>query len=110
MDLFAVDFSFNELQFLRQSLDLVSIKGTDAKFLASLQIKIEAELVEKIKQYVPLEIIQAEYTKDPDGRNYIVSSEKLYNTGFNCTYDLDFGIKELIKVVNMIDEPINANY
>jgi Tfp pilus assembly protein PilN len=46
MDLFAVDFSFNELQFLRQSLDLVSIKGTDAKFLASLQIKIETELAE----------------------------------------------------------------
>jgi len=46
MDLFAVDFGFNELQFLRQSLDLVSIKGTDAKFLASLQIKIETELAE----------------------------------------------------------------
>ena len=46
MNLFAVDFSFNELQFLRQSLDLVTIKGTDAKFLASLQIKIETELAE----------------------------------------------------------------
>ena len=46
MDLFAVDFSFNELQFLRQSLDLVTIKGTDAKFLASLQFKIETELAE----------------------------------------------------------------
>ena len=46
MDLFAVDFSFNELQFLRQSLDLVTIKGPDAKFLASLQIKIETELAE----------------------------------------------------------------
>ena len=46
MDLFAVDFSFNELQFLRQSLDLVTIKGTDAKFLASLQIKIETELAQ----------------------------------------------------------------
>ena len=46
MDLFTVDFSFNELQFLRQSLDLVTIKGTDAKFLASLQIKIETELAE----------------------------------------------------------------
>ena len=46
MDLFAVDFGFNELQFLRQSLDLVSIKGTDAKFLANLQIKIETELAE----------------------------------------------------------------
>ena len=46
MDLFAVDFGFNELQFLRQSLDLVSIKGTDAKFLANLQIKIENELAQ----------------------------------------------------------------
>jgi len=54
MDLFAVDFGFNELQFLRQSLDLVSIKGTDAKFLASLQIKIETELVE-IQQLLTLQ-------------------------------------------------------
>jgi hypothetical protein len=54
MDLFAVDFSFNELQFLRQSLDLVTIKGTDAKFLASLQIKIETELVE-IQQLLALQ-------------------------------------------------------
>lgn len=68
------------------------------------------QLVEKIKQHIPIEIIQAEYTKDPDGRNYIVSSQKLYNTGYNCEYDLDYGIKELIKVVSMIDEPINANY
>jgi hypothetical protein len=54
MNLFAVDFSFNELQFLRQSLDLVTIKGTDAKFLASLQIKIETELVE-IQQLLALQ-------------------------------------------------------
>jgi hypothetical protein len=54
MDLFAVDFSFNELQFLRQSLDLVTIKGTDAKFLASLQIKIETELTE-IQQLLTLQ-------------------------------------------------------
>jgi len=56
MDLFAVDFGFNELQFLRQSLDLVSIKGTDAKFLASLQIKIEAELVEIQKMLTQQEV------------------------------------------------------
>lgn len=68
------------------------------------------QLVEKIKQYIPIEIIQAEYTKDPDGRNYIVSSQKLYNTGYECKYDLDYGIKELIKVVDIIDEPIYANY
>jgi nucleoside-diphosphate-sugar epimerase len=68
------------------------------------------QLVQKIQTHIPLEIIKAEYTQDPDGRNYIVSSQKLYNTGFACVHDLDYGIKELIKVLEMIDEPINANY
>ena len=46
MDIFSVDFSPNELNFLRQALDLVTVKGTDAKFLAGLQMKLENELVE----------------------------------------------------------------
>jgi len=46
MDIFSVDFSPNELNFLRQALDLVTVKGTDAKFLAGLQLKLENELVE----------------------------------------------------------------
>ena len=46
MDLFSLDFTSNELNFIRQSLDLVTIKGTDAKFLADLQLKIENELTE----------------------------------------------------------------
>ena len=46
MNIFAVDFTQNELLFIRQSLDLVTIKGTDAKFLAGLQFKIEGELTE----------------------------------------------------------------
>jgi hypothetical protein len=46
MDLFSLDFTPNELNFVRQSLDLVTIKGTDAKFLADLQLKIENELIE----------------------------------------------------------------
>lgn len=46
MDIFSVDFSPNELHFLRQALDLVTVKGTDAKFLAGLQIKLESELAE----------------------------------------------------------------
>jgi len=68
------------------------------------------QLVEKINMYAPVEIIRAEYTKDPDARNYIVSSQKLYNTGYECFHNLDFGIKELIEVVKLIDEPVNANY
>jgi plasmid maintenance system antidote protein VapI len=41
-----MDLTPNELNFVRQALDLVSIKGTDAQFLANLQIKFERELAE----------------------------------------------------------------
>lgn len=44
MDIFSIDLNFNEIQFLRQALDIVSIKGTDAKFVANLQTKLETEL------------------------------------------------------------------
>jgi hypothetical protein len=52
MDIFSIDFTPNELNFIRQSLDTVQIAGKDAKFLATLQTKIENELAEivKIKQ------------------------------------------------------------
>ena len=66
--------------------------------------------METIKKHIPLEIIQAEYTQDPDKRDYIVSSKKLYDTGFKCYFDLDYGIKELMKAVSLIDQPVNANY
>lgn len=46
MDIFSVDFSLNELIFLRQSSDIVSITGKDAKFLANLQNKLEHEITE----------------------------------------------------------------
>jgi hypothetical protein len=46
MDLFSVDFTLNELIFLRQASDIVSITGKDAKFLASLQNKLEHEITE----------------------------------------------------------------
>ena len=46
MDIFSVDFTENELNFIRQSLETVSIQGRDAKFLANLQIKLENELTQ----------------------------------------------------------------
>jgi Tfp pilus assembly protein PilN len=54
MDIFSIDFSFNELVFVRQALDVVSVAGKDAKFLAALQIKVENELAEiqKMKQEI----------------------------------------------------------
>ena len=68
------------------------------------------QLAKQIQKHIPLEIIKAEFTTDPDQRNYIVSSEKFYNTGFKCHYDLDDGIKQLLTVYSMIDSPWYANY
>lgn len=72
MFIVTMDFTPNELTFVRQALDLVSIKGTDAKFLAGLQIKIEEELInlqkmaeeeEKRKVEVQQQIIATEAAK-----------------------------------------------
>lgn len=68
------------------------------------------DLAKAIQKVIPLEIIQAEYTKDPDARNYQVSSQKIYNTGFQCYRDLDSGIRELKKLLEIIDTPVHSNY
>lgn len=51
MDLFSIDVTYNELVFIRQTLDLPSISGRDARFLANLQNKIEGEIyqIEQMK-------------------------------------------------------------
>ncbi len=56
------------------------------------------ELVEKIKKYYPhFDITYKEIGRDVDKRNYIVSNKKLMGTGFECMFDLDYGIGELKK-------------
>jgi len=49
MNLFSVDFSHAELNFIRQALETIPIQGRDAKFCASIQIKLEQELEEITK-------------------------------------------------------------
>lgn len=68
------------------------------------------QLAQKISQHTPTEIIKAEFTSDPDKRDYIVSSQKIYDKGFTCDFNLDDGVKQMIKVYNLIDEPWYANY
>ena len=67
-------------------------------------------LAEKIQDHLPLEIIKAEFTSDPDTRDYIVSSQKFYDKGFKCEYDLDDGIRQLITAYSIIESPWYANY
>lgn len=50
MDMFSIDLTPQEISVLRQSLDTITLSGKDAKFIASLQIKLEQELGEILKQ------------------------------------------------------------
>jgi nucleoside-diphosphate-sugar epimerase len=68
------------------------------------------QLAKKIKEHLPLEIIKAEFTSDPDTRDYIVSSQKIYDKGFKCQFDLDDGVRQLITAYSMIDAPWYGNY
>ena len=70
MNIFSIDLTQNEITFLRQALDLVTIKGTDAKFLANLQIKLESELAQI------LEILQQEEEVKQQSLQDIVSREE----------------------------------
>ena len=44
MNIFSIELTLPEIQTLRQSLDVITIVGKDAQFLAALQIKLESEI------------------------------------------------------------------
>ena len=70
MNIFSIDLTVNEIQLLRQSLDIISIKGTDAKFLANIQIKLENELIQI------QEILKQEESKKQQDLQHIIEKEE----------------------------------
>jgi nucleoside-diphosphate-sugar epimerase len=61
------------------------------------------ELAQKVGRHVKdLTILVAELGRDPDQRNYIVSSERLKGAGFVARRSLDDGIRELLKGYRML--------
>ena len=70
MNIFSIDLTVNEIQLLRQSLDIISIKGTYAKFLANLKIKLENELIQI------QEILKQEESKKQQDLQYIIEKEE----------------------------------
>jgi len=70
MNIFSIDLTVNEIQLLRQSLDIISIKGTDAKFLANLQIKLENELLQI------QEILKQEESKKQEDLQHVIEKEE----------------------------------
>ena len=61
------------------------------------------QLCEKIKQHIPNFVyVEAPVGEDPDKRDYNVSNARLEATGWKPQFSLDDGIKELIKVFEII--------
>jgi Tfp pilus assembly protein PilN len=74
MYIVSIDLQPGELSFIRQALDLVTVKGTDAKFLASLQIKLETELAEVQK------MMEQEEVSKQEGLKKIMAAESSKST------------------------------
>lgn len=61
------------------------------------------QLCAKIKEHVPeFVFVEAPVGEDPDKRDYLVSNEKLEATGWVPEWDLDRGIKELLRGYRML--------
>ena len=68
------------------------------------------DLANLIKNYIPdFVVMEAEYIKDPDQRNYIVSNDKIEKTGWRPMYNLDKTIKELIKGIPTLKNTVYDN-
>lgn len=69
------------------------------------------ELAKKIKKFIPdLVIVENDFKKDADQRNYMVSNEKLESLGWVADFTLDDGIKELIKAYTIINKHRNRDF
>jgi len=68
------------------------------------------ELCEEIKKRVPdFYFVDAAVGRDPDRRNYIVSSEKIERTGFWPEFSLGDGIAELVRAAAILRRSTHGN-
>jgi nucleoside-diphosphate-sugar epimerase len=68
------------------------------------------ELALKVKQFIPSFYVHfAPIGQDPDKRNYIVSSARLRQAGFEAKRTLEAGIQELIKAYRMEGRSLYKN-
>lgn len=68
------------------------------------------ELCAEIKKYLPdFVYIEAPIGEDPDKRDYLVSNARILSTGFQPDWNLERGIKELIKGYTILCNTIYSN-
>jgi nucleoside-diphosphate-sugar epimerase len=60
-------------------------------------------LVQKVCEQTGATYSEDHSKTDPDKRDYVVSSQKLYDLGFRPEYDLDHGIEEMKRFYNVLD-------
>ena len=60
------------------------------------------KICDLIKKEVDYYLHLADFEKDVDERNYIVSYDKISKTGFDTTISLEHGINELISGINVL--------
>ena len=58
----------------------------------------------KIKEYVNYYLKFAGFGEDPDKRNYKISFNKIKSLGFKVKYDIDYGIRQMMKAFEFMDE------
>lgn len=69
------------------------------------------ELAQAIQKFVPdLVIVQNEFKKDFDQRNYMVSNSKLESMGWKPEFSLEDGIRELIEGYKLITKFKNKDF
>lgn len=69
------------------------------------------ELLEKIQSHVKdFAVSYNDYYEDPDKRDYIVSNNKIEETGWRAHWNLDKGIVELIQAYQMIVPKMGAEF
>lgn len=71
--------------------------GNDALNMTKL------ELAQRIALDTGCAVVEINTHEDPDKRDYLVSSEKFYGTGFKPQYDLEEGVRQLQTVYALMD-------
>ena len=62
------------------------------------------DLVKNICSIMGAQYSQDDTRTDPDKRDYLVSSQKLYDLGFNCGYGLEEGVLEMDSFYDLLTE------
>jgi nucleoside-diphosphate-sugar epimerase len=97
----AMIFCFENFKIMKNNIFNV---GLDSANISKL------ELANLIQKFLPnFSIVQSEIGKDPDKRDYIVSNKKIMDKGFIPKYDLEFGIRELIKGLKFLSKSFSSN-